>query len=166
MPQAHPLLNGIHETALGHFMVDQSWFFSVCETLHFFGLSLLMGSLLIVDLRLMDFMKGVPVRLALRFVPFAIAGLVINVVTGICFYASNPQGYWTNWLFVVKMGLVVLATANALYFTFVEEKHLLALPEGAPMPRGTKIFAFASLLLWTLVLIAGRALPATSDGNG
>ena len=43
---------------------------------------------------------------------------------------------------------------------------MLALPDGAAMPRGTKILAFASLLLWTLVLIAGRALPATSDGSG
>ena len=165
MPE-HPFLDRLHDNPLGQFMTDVSWFFAVCETLHFFGLCLLMGSLLIVDLRLMDFIKGVPVRLALRFVPFAIAGLIINILTGILFIVSNPAGYFTNWMFLLKMTLVVIAGANALYFTFVEEKHVLALPEGAPMPRGTKILAFASLLMWTLVLIAGRALPATSDGSG
>ena len=165
MPE-HPFLDRVHDTPLGQFMADASWVFSVCETLHFFGLCLLMGSLLIVDLRLMDFMKGVPVRLALRFVPFAIVGLVINLSTGILFIVANPIGYFTNWMFILKLTLVGAAGVNALYFTFVEQKHILALPEGAPMPKATKILALASLVMWTLVLIAGRALPATSDGSG
>ena len=67
---------------------------------------------------------------------------------------------------IPKLTLVGAAGVNALYFTFVEQKHILALPEGAPMPKATKILALASLVMWTLVLIAGRALPATSDGSG
>ena len=162
----HPILDQINASPLGQMMLDYSWLFSLCETLHFIGLCLLMGSLLVVDLRLAEVMKDLPVRVALRFVPFAIAGLLINITTGILFFVSNPAGYWGNWMFLLKMALVILATGNALYVTFVEEKHILALPEGAPMPRMTKITAWASLVLWTLVLIAGRALPVTSDGNG
>jgi hypothetical protein len=163
----HPVLDYIHATALGQFMVNVPVAFSVCETLHFIGLCLLIGSLLIVDLRLMDLMKGIPIRLALKFVPIAIFGLVINKATGLCFYTFNPVGYWTNWMFLVKMGLFVAASANALFFTFVEEKRVLALPEGAPMDRVTRITAAMSLTLWILVLIAGRMLPVTqTEGNG
>jgi hypothetical protein len=73
--------------------------FSVCQTIHFFGLCLLLGSLLVIDLRLLGLMKRTPVSAVLKFVPVAIVGFTLNLLSGICFLAYNAPLYATNWMF-------------------------------------------------------------------
>lgn len=156
----------ITSTPLGKFMTDSPMAFSLCETLHFIGLCLLLGAMLIVDLRLLGMMKQTPVRVALQFLPIAIVGFAINLLTGICFYSFNPRSYSENWMFGLKMALIVLAGLNALYFTFFEQNRVLRTPEGEKFDVQTRIAATLSLVLWVAVIIAGRLLPVTQGEFG
>jgi hypothetical protein len=67
------------------------------------------------------------------------------------------------------MLFIAVAGANALEFTFVEQPKILALPDGADehFGLGIKISAALSLVLWILVILAGRLLPifASSEIN-
>jgi len=157
----------VGQTPLSGFMVQTPIAFSVCETLHFIGLCLLIGALLIVDLRMLGLMRVITLRMALKFIPIAIIGFVINAVTGVMFFTSNPPGYWTNWMFWVKMALILAAGLNAIWFAVFEERKVLAVPQGSDVDRATKISAGLSLGLWLLVLLSGRLLPLTQTlGNG
>jgi uncharacterized membrane protein len=156
----------VSNSALGQFMVNSAVAFPLSETFHFIGLCALMGALLVVDLRLLGLMSDVPPKLVLQFLPIAIGGFLINLITGVCFFAANPEGYSTNWMFWLKMGLVGLAGVNALYFTVVEEKRVLATPDGAQFDLQTRTTAALSLILWTGVIVAGRLLPVTQGAVG
>lgn len=144
---------------LNHFMVSVGPAFPACETLHFIGLSLLFGSLLLVDLRAMGFFREMPLIALHRLVPLALAGFAINLITGVLFVAYDPPTYFGNSAFMWKMVLIGLAGINALAFEFAVFRPLVA--GNAAIERGAliKVLAGLSLLLWSGVLIAGRLIP-------
>lgn len=151
--------NVLGSSPLNTFMVSVGPAFPACETLHFIGLSLLFGSLLLVDLRAMGFFRALPLIALHRLVPLAIAGFAVNLVTGVLFVAYDPPTYFENSAFLWKMVLVGLAGVNALAFEFAVFRPLVA--GNAAIERGMliKVLAALSLLLWSGVLIAGRLIP-------
>ena len=156
----------IQSTSLSQYLQQDQYAFSVCETIHFFGLCLLLGAILVIDLRLLGLMKRTPVQAVMKFVPIAIVGFGLNLLTGLCFLAYNPEGYATNWMFWLKMGLVLLAGLNMLFFTLVEQPRILQTPAGEQFTAITRFCAVLSLTLWIAVIIAGRLLPVTQGAAG
>jgi len=154
------ILHRIKETWLGATVRESTWLFAAGETLHFIGLSMLVGALLIIDLRLLGFMRTVPIRAALAFLPFAIVGFVINLATGIEFFVNDPFMYWPNPAFRLKMFLILVAGLNALIFTVMEHRRVLVLGDGEKTSLFTKATAALSLGLWLTVLLLGRLLPS------
>ena len=144
---------------------DLFWVFPLAEILHFFGLCLLIGSMLIVDLRLLGFAKRAPLQSVLGFVPWAMIGLVINTATGIVFLCTSPENYWPSTAFRFKLAAIGLGAINALWFKFMEERRVLALPADAVPDARTKCFAMLSLIVWTVVIILGRFLPYVSKST-
>ena len=63
-------------TALSRAIVHYPWIWPLCETIHFVGLALVIGIAGFFDLRLLGFMKRVPVRAAKDLMPFAVAGVM------------------------------------------------------------------------------------------
>src|SRR5690606_18243909 len=57
------------------------WSWPIVESVHFIGLTLLLGSIAAWDLRLLGLMSDVPVAAFHRLVPFAVAGFVVNVAS-------------------------------------------------------------------------------------
>src|SRR5260370_2220218 len=94
------------------------WLFPLIETAHLFGIILLVGATSALDLRLIGLaMKEQPVsRLAGRLLPWAWAGLTIQVVTGLCLFSSEATRCWENNAFRINMVMLVLAGLNALIF--------------------------------------------------
>ena len=158
------ILDAIKQSWLGETVSGISWMFGALEFVHFFGLCLLIGSLLLVDLRLIGALKFGSVKSVLRFTNFAIVGFVINLISGAGFFASNPPNYWNNPLFKVKMVLVLLAGANVAWFELVERKKVEALADGEVPALDTRIVACLSLFLWTGVIVLGRFLPTLGAG--
>ena len=154
------ILHWIRETSLGATVRESRWIFAAGETLHFIGLSLLVGGILIVDLRLLGFLRRIPIRAALAFLPFVIAGFLINLATGIVFFSADPMMYWPNPAFKLKMALILLAGLNAVVFTVMAQRRVLGLGLDDDTGRIAKVTAGLSLGLWLGVLLLGRLLPA------
>ena len=104
-------------------------------------------------------MKSVPLRSAKRFVPWAMAGFAVNLVTGLIFFISQPQQYATNLARWWKVLFLLVAGINAMLFETSYSNRLLALPDDAEMPMSAKIIGFVSLFSWFAVLYFGRMLP-------
>ena len=154
------ILHWIRDTSLDVAVRQSRWMFATGETLHFLGLSLLVGGILIVDLRILGFLRNISMRSALSFLPFVIIGFVINMLTGILFFAADPMMYWPNPAFKLKMSLILLAGLNALVFTLFEHRRALAIGEDDQATAVMKVSAGLSLTFWLLVLLLGRLLPA------
>ena len=101
------VLHWIKDLPLGAAVRQSRWMFATGETFHFFGLCLMVGGLMIVDLRLMGYIRRVPMRAALAFLPFVILGFLINLLTGIEFFMTDPFMYWPNPAFKLKMFLIL-----------------------------------------------------------
>lgn len=159
-------LSWLRDSALGQAMRESPDLFPTCETFHFIGLSLLIGAMLAVDLRIMGWFSQTSYRSVLMLLPLAIVGFVINLVTGICFIASNPELYFTNPAFNLKLVLIAVAGANALWFTFAEHRKISDLDAAEPAPALARYMAGGSLAIWMLVLILGRMLPTFAPIGG
>jgi hypothetical protein len=157
-------LQPIHDSAVALAIRQSSWMFPAMETAHFIGLSLLVGAMVLVDLRLLGVVRAGSVKDVLRFTYLAIAGFSINLLSGIGFFVSNPENYAQNPLFWAKMSLVLLAGLNVLWFELAERGPLLALPDGAALPSRTRAVAALSLVLWTGIIVLGRLLPLLGLG--
>jgi hypothetical protein len=158
------VLQWIKDLPVGVAVRQSRWMFAAGETLHFFGLCLLVGAMLIVDLRLLGYIRMIPMRAALAFLPFAIVGFLINLVTGVEFFMADPFMYWPNPAFKLKMFLILVAGFNALVFTVMEHRHVLVMGDDEKTSSFTKVTAVLSLSLWFCVILLGRLLP-TFEGS-
>lgn len=149
-------------TGLGQIMRNEGWAWPLFETLHFIGLCTLFGALIVVDLRVIGLGKEhVSISSVMPFVPVALFGFALNLITGIGFFCGYPDNYWSNWAFKLKMALILIGGINALAFEFLERRRLCALAPGADAGVQGKMVAGTSLLLWIGVIILGRILPYT-----
>jgi hypothetical protein len=144
-------------TALGRFVVGAPWMWPVCETLHFIGLSLLLGVVLAVDLRMMGFMRSVSFATLHRLLPWAVLGFGLNVITGMFFFIGAADQYTVNFAFQWKIGLVLVAGLNAVYFTTLDQPWTLGTGEDAPITA--KAFAMSAVVLWVAIMFFGSMLP-------
>src|SRR5580704_606601 len=142
-------------------MTGTKFMWPTCETLHFVGLSLLMGIVLLVDLRMMGFMKSISFPVFHRLLPWGILGFGINVMTGLLFFIGQPDQYTKSIPFQWKMALVLVAGANALYFTMFDEVWVLAPGDEAPMQA--KVAAGSAVVLWVAIMWCGNMLPFIGD---
>jgi hypothetical protein len=142
---------------VGSFVTDTPWMWPTCETLHFVGLSLLLGVVLLVDLRVLGVLRGVSFQSLHRLLPWAALGFGVNIGTGMLFFVGIPGQYTKNAAFYWKIGLAMLAGLNALYFTVLDEPWSLGPKEDAPLTA--KIAAASAMALWLGVLYFGSMLP-------
>ena len=160
------VLRWVRDTPLGHFMRETGNAFPVAEMSHFIGLSLLMGVMLVVDLRILGVFRQATYASVLKLIPLAILGFAINLASGICFIATNPFLYFTNPAFYWKLTFIFLGGLNALWFTFAEHRLISNLPIDATAPTLARVMAAGSLIMWTLVLLLGRLLPTFAPVAG
>jgi len=142
---------------VGSFVTDTPWMWPTCETLHFVGLSLLCGVVFLVDLRVLGVMRGVSFASLHRLLPWAALGFGLNIGTGMLFFVGIPGQYIHNPAFYWKIGLAMLAGANALYFTILDEPWSLGPGEDAPFTA--KFAAASAMVLWIAVMYCGSMLP-------
>jgi hypothetical protein len=131
--------------------IKQSWLFPVIQSIHIIGLTMLVGTIALVDLRLL----GVGLRrqsigdLTGNLAPWTFAGLLTVLITGPLLFGADLNRYLNNPAFLVKMAL--LAGALATHFAL----HRSALQIS---PAKQKLVAVLSLILWSSVVLAGRAI--------
>lgn len=158
------ILNWMQDTWLSSFVVGYSWVWPTLEILHFSGMCLLFGAILIMDLRLLGFQKLVTADAVHQLVPFAILGFVINLTTGIMFLFGDPFRYAVNISFQIKMVLVLLAGLNALLYSVKVEPMMRASGPDGEYPYLAKTVGLGSIVLWTGVISFGRLIPYLGTG--
>jgi hypothetical protein len=146
---------------------DYGWLWPVCETLHFIGMVLLIGTVGLFDLRMLGVAKGLPPFPFRYLIPFGLAGFAINAVTGVMFLAGNFNAvveYGQNPAFKWKVAFMGLAALNAgLFYVTGIARRVDELQAGESAPPLAKVIATAGLTLWIGVICFGRLLPYLGD---
>jgi len=134
---------------------NSTYIFPIVEVFHLFGLTILLGTLTITDLR----MLGVGMRrqsistVATQLAPFTIWGAVLTIVTGILLFLSEAMKCYGNAAFPWKMWLLL---AGILLYLLLQRR--ITSPGSRVSPGLLKVVAVLSLFFWYGVAIAGRAI--------
>jgi hypothetical protein len=145
-------------------MTATKWWWAFMMDLHFVGLVLLIGTVGILDLRMLGFAKQIPINPLHRLVPWAMAGFGLNLVTGVLAFTGMDQYYTYDWAFWLKMLVIMLLGLNvaAFYLTGAFES-VAHLGPGDDAPPLAKFIAASSLFLWFAVITLGRYIQSFSD---
>jgi len=139
-------------------MRESAWAFPVALVNHLVGLVLLVGMRLPLDLRLMGWaFAGVPVsQLANRAAPFALVGAIVTGVSGMALFSADPARMASNPWFLFKIAALAAALVNAWFFHAVLARRIHEWDTAASLPVIVQASGHASILLWTLLIVAGR----------
>ena len=147
-------------SAIMQVAVYSTWAWPAAETIHFLGLSLSLGVLLAINLRLLGLMKQIPFADVHRLLPWGMLGFGANLITGMFFFVGQPAQYTSSTPFYWKIVFLVIAGANFLYLTvFGKAWHSESGAARFEANMADKAMALLSLSAWIGVLLAGRMLP-------
>ena len=149
----------VRGTELSVFVLrNEQWLWPALEMVHYFGLSLLFGTVILFDLRVLGAFKAIPPGALHRLVPWGIAGYLTNLLTGAAFFSGHPDQYAYNSAFHWKLVFMTLAAVNVVAFYGAAYRGLKDLPAHADAPRRAKALTAVSILCWSGVLVCGRLL--------
>jgi uncharacterized membrane protein len=139
------------------FEFNTPWFWPMLEVLHFIGLSVLMGVVLVGNLRILGLMRTTSLAAIHQLLPWGLWAFVINSVTGMLFFIGQAFQYVDNPSFHLKVLFMLLAGANVLYLTLFDDIWTLGPGERAPL--SARLMAASQIVLWVGVIYFGRMLP-------
>ena len=102
-------------------------------------------------------MKNVSFAAVHRLLPWGMLGFGLNLLTGMLYFIAAPEQYTKNVTFYWKISLVMIAGANAIYFTVFDEPWALRANDDAPLR--VKMIAVSAVVLWVGVMFCGLMLP-------
>lgn len=151
------LLTGLASSDVATALRFSRWGYAAVNTGHVFGIALVVGGILPLDLRMLGLWPRVEVASLIRvLVPMAAAGLMLAVVSGCLLFAVRPLDYADNPVFLAKIGLVSLGAASALGAHWLWGLRLQRASAAAKARVGA-----VSLLCWVGALVAGRMIAFT-----
>jgi uncharacterized membrane protein len=163
VPSVTAFLQSLEASSWGAFIHNRAWAFTTIEVVHVFAVSLLLGTIMIVDLRLLGL---VAVRrpfmdLARQVLPFTWAAFVIAVIAGALLFISRATEYAANPVFWTKMALIVLAGVNMIIFEFITVRGAEKWNLDEAPPATARLAGVISITCWILVIFFGRLIGFT-----
>lgn len=144
-------------------LIQQSLYgFVIAVAVHLLGLTLSVGTLLWVDLRMLGIaLPSVPVRAVYRgLAPWFLVGFAVMLTSGAALFTAFASAAYESFYFRIKMTAIALAAVNALVFHFVIAREPDDAGHARP-PLAVRAAGLTSLLLWTVVILCGRMMSYT-----
>jgi hypothetical protein len=152
-------LERLQEVALAVAMSESLWLYPVVETAHVLGFVVLVGAVLMFDLRLLGVSRRIPVRLlAGHLLPWSLASLIAVVPAGLLLFLADAASLVANPALVLKIVLLLCVGANAAAFHLGPYRTVADWDMGAPAPGAARLHALLSIALWISLVACGRAI--------
>ena len=148
----------LSETALSQAIQTTDWVIPAVQTVHIIAVATVITSTLMVDLRLMGFAaRRQPIAaVAQRYLPPVWYALPVLLVTGVTLIIAEPSRALQNPVFMLKMGLLLLAAGITLLCQLPLRKDAGYWDGSESRRRTVRLIGFLSFPLWTAILFAGR----------
>jgi hypothetical protein len=155
-------LGSVEATAFARAMREWLWLYPLVEVVHIVGIALLVGAVLIFDLRILGLNRRIPVEhLARHLLPVALGALVLVVPSGLAMFSAHASEFIVQRTFLIKMLLLFAAGHNAVFFHLAPYRGVAGWSTGAPAPLAAKASALVSIAIWIGVITCGRLLAYT-----
>ena len=158
------MLDWLQKTGVAVQIRDSLYAFPLLESVHVVGLSLVFGTIAVLDFRLLGIAStNRPVsRVMSDLLKWTWAAFALTAVTGALMFSTNAVVYFHNSYFRAKMILLVLAGVNMLVFEFTGRPTMRRWDAAPSTPRAARAAATISLIIWVGVIVAGRVIGFTA----
>ena len=154
--------NPVEAPPIAKAMREWLWLYPIVEVVHIVGFVVLVGSVLMFDLRILGLSKQVSVRaLARHLLPWSWGALVLIVPTGFLMFTAHAGDFLSNRAFQLKMALLMTAGINAIAFHTGPYQTVKDWDVGVRAPLVAQASVAASIVLWLGVITCGRLLAYT-----
>jgi len=145
---------------------ESDWVFPAIESVHVIAFVIVVGSILVVDLRLLGLAsrRRSAEDLTRQLLPLTWLAFAVAAAAGLLLFAAKPVTYTANTFFLSKLVLLALAGVNMAAFHLFVHKRLVGVAPGAPEPIAAKASGLFSLALWIGVVACGRWIGFTTLG--
>lgn len=140
----------IEQSALGVYIQEDPWGFAIALSLHAVGMAMVLGIVVVTNLRVQGYIKEIPVLSYSGLFAVAWFGFIINLISGLALYASHATEYTFQIVFMLKLGL--LATGGILM------KIMMGKIRDAANPSVIKLISGLCLFCWVGAVITGRLM--------
>lgn len=153
----------LEETSLALMVTESTWGFSILVGLHLLGLTFSVGLVIWFDLRLLGLvLTNCRVSMVYRYIkPLMFTGFALMFLTGGMLFAGYAVSAYNNFYFRIKLVALILAGINVVIYHLVNERRFSHLDSAAHQPLPAKMAGIISLLLWAIVIMAGRMMSYT-----
>ena len=163
MHQLQEFIAYFEDSGLADNIRENDLLFPLIESVHVLAISLVVGSILVVDLRLLGLASiRRPVgRVIDGILPLTWTAFAVAVASGSLLFMSNATKYLANGYFVAKLVLILAAGLNMVVFHFVSAKDLPKWENEPAPPLSARLAGGLSILLWVSVVACGRWIGFT-----
>jgi hypothetical protein len=157
-------LDWLQRTSLAVQIRDSLFAFPLIESAHVIGLTLVFGTIVIVDLRLLGVASTHRSfqRLASDIFKWTWGAFALTALTGMLMFITNATVYFHNVYFRAKVVLLALAAINILVFELTARRTVHRWDQSPSAPAVGKIVATLSLVIWVAVIFVGRMIGFTA----
>ncbi len=158
------MLNWLQETSLAVHIRDSLFAFPLIESTHVIGLTLVFGTIAIIDLRLLGLAStNRPFqRLAADTLKWTWVAFAVSALTGSLMFITNATVYYHNAYFRAKIALLALAAFNMLVFEVTTRRSVAQWDRDSSAPPLGRAVAAVSLVIWISVIVTGRMIGFTT----
>ena len=148
----------LEASTVGVAISESEWLFPTIETVHVLALTLVIGSIAMLDLRLLgvSWRDRSVIELAADTLPWTWGAFVVAAISGVLMFVSAATTYYDNVPFRIKLVLLALAGVNMAIFHFTAYRRVHHWSDQVRTPVAARIAATLSLTFWVGVVFAGR----------
>lgn len=155
-------MGAVESSALGRAMREWLWLYPSVEIVHICGIALLVGSIAVLDLRLLGFSRKLSVRtLAAHTLPWTLGSFLLILPSGLAMFIAHAGDLIASPVFALKMCLIMAAGINAAVFHAGVFRGAAQWDVDVMPPAAARAASALSLLLWISVIACGRLLAYT-----
>lgn len=157
------LWTSLETSSIGDFVATSEWAFPTLESIHVIAIVTVIGTVAIMDLRLLGLAstKWAVTALSRDTLRWTWGAFLIALLSGGLLFVSKASSYMANPYFLWKMGVIVVAGLNMMIFHVLTWRSIAQWDANSAMPTAAKVAGASSLLLWIGVVFLGRAIGFT-----
>jgi hypothetical protein len=152
------ILKWLETTPLSIFILESEWAFPTIESVHVIAIALVVGTISIVDLRLLGLASARRrfVELSREVLPWTWLTFAVALIAGLLMFISHATDYFGNTAFRIKLLLILLAGLNMIYFHLCTCRNVSEWDRSSAVPLAARIAGGISLICWIAVVGFGR----------
>lgn len=161
------LIAALEASSIATGIRNSLYLFPLIESVHVIGLTMVFGTILIIDLRLLGVASTQRPFTAIASDVFKWTWLAfaVTATTGALMFITNAGTYYQNAYFRAKMALLALSGLNMLVFEITARRSVRAWDREASAPASARAIAALSLVIWVGVIVLGRWIGFTTSST-